>query len=90
MANVFEAYRAYPEVEWRYLIQPSAWVPNGPRLLIFNNETTWFMQEMGREDGKNALTQPSGAAYIKLAEWFETEEPKTTYQRFTDYMWSFL
>jgi hypothetical protein len=48
MANVFEAVREYPQVDWRYLVQPSGHMPNGINLLRFSNESTWFMQEMGR------------------------------------------
>jgi hypothetical protein len=72
MANVFEAQRAFPEVDWRHLVMPSQHMPNGIKLLRFSNESTWFMQEMGREDAKNAL-QNEGKGFIKLDEWTETE-----------------
>lgn len=89
MANVFQAMRAYPEVNWRYLVQPSGDLPNGPKLILFGNHSTWYMQEMGREDGKNLILQPEGYGFIKLSEWKEAEEKKGVFTRFADYLWDF-
>lgn len=69
MANVFAAMREFPEVDWRYLIQPSGHMPNGINLLRFSNESTWFMQEMGRKDAKNAISMGEGQGFVKLSEW---------------------
>lgn len=85
MSNVFEAVRAYPDVNWRYLFQPSEHVPNGPRLMNFNNESTWFMQEMGRRDAQNLLTKEPGYAFALLQDWHENQEPS-----FSEYLWSFI
>lgn len=69
MRNVYGAMREFPEVEWRYLIQPSGHMPNGPMLLRFGNHSTWFMQEMGRKDAQNALNMGQGEGFIRLSEW---------------------
>jgi hypothetical protein len=50
MNNVIETMKAYPKINYRYLLQPSGPVPHGLGLIKFGNETTWPMQENGRED----------------------------------------
>jgi predicted acylesterase/phospholipase RssA len=50
MNNVIETMEAYPKINYRYLLQPSKPVPGGIGLIKFGNETTWPMQENGRED----------------------------------------
>ena len=53
--------RAYPEVDFRYMIWPQEQLPGGLSWLDFNNATvTWQVQEAGRKDGKEALKKGPG------------------------------
>jgi hypothetical protein len=52
--------RAYPEINWRYIIQLENPV-TGLGELNFNGIDTWFLQEQGRMDAAAALaTGPGG------------------------------
>ena len=64
--------RAYPDVNYRYYFtdEPTDSC-NVVDLLNFNNETTWCLQEAGREEAKNALMKRS------LDEWEKQQEEMT-------------
>ena len=64
--------RAYPDVNYRYYFtdEPTDSC-NVVDLLNFNNETTWCLQEAGREEAKNTLMKRS------LNEWEKQQEEMT-------------
>ena len=42
-------------------------------MINFNNSTTWPLQEHGREQAKDILELPEGAAFDALEDWLEDE-----------------
>jgi hypothetical protein len=57
MVNVFTTMLTFPNVNYRYLLEPSGHYPKTINLLNFSNHTTWPMQENGREDAQTCLAQ---------------------------------
>ena len=50
LVNVIQTQVAHPNVNYRYLVQPSGEYPKLWNLLNFENSNTWPMQEEGRKD----------------------------------------
>jgi len=69
MNDILEFMRAYPEVNFRYYIQPSTALPI-LKILDANNQTsTYPMQMQGRLDGENAVKAGEGAMFEKIREF---------------------
>ena len=74
--NVLETMIAYPNVNYRYTVQPSGAYPKLWNLLNFSNSTTWPMQMEGREDAKTSLTQGYAGPFgmLELKDWIEDKD----------------
>jgi len=84
------AKRAYPDVEWRYLFleQDAVDFP-----LDFRNETTWPLQEQGRDLAKSVLeaTEQGFDGFLLLDNWSSNETlMRQTYGSFGAYYTSVL
>lgn len=73
-ADVYEFMQAFPDVNYRYYLQPSTPLPGGLAILNFDNSTsTWGMQMKGRLDGENAIKTGEGFFFNKMMEWGKNE-----------------
>ena len=66
LENVIEVMLTYPNVNYRYLMEPTGPYPHALRLLDFRNETTWPMQQNGRDDSQTALDYGPGFGFDTL------------------------
>ena len=57
MRNVVNAMESHPNVDFRYIFEPSGHYAHLWNLLNFSYKNTWPMQENGREDAKTALEE---------------------------------
>jgi hypothetical protein len=73
MDDILSFMRAFPEVNFRYYIQPSAPLPSLKMLDADNATSTFPMQMQGRLDGENAVKLGEGFFFDKIKEWGETE-----------------
>lgn len=87
IADVFELMQAFPNVNYRYYLQPSQALPGGPAIINFANETsTWPMQMLGRLDGENAVKDGEGYMFGKMREWRDSPELQAQFKRVNDYV----
>ena len=68
------ALEAYPEAEARFYFQLHNSGCSNPNSLNFNNETTWCMQEAGRQDAIDMLNVGQERVHQTLHEWFQDQE----------------
>jgi hypothetical protein len=69
MEDVLGFMRAFPDVNFRYYVQPSQPLPT-LKMLDANNQTSTFpMQIQGRLDGENAIKSGEGFMFNKFLEW---------------------
>lgn len=54
--------------------------------LNFNNETTWCLQEQGRQDAQSMLDIGQENIGKTLDEWYADQELKKEYPVFRDYL----
>jgi len=66
LENVIEVMLTYPEVNYRYMMEPTGPYPKAINLLNFNNKNTWPMQENGREDSQTCLDYGYGYGFDTL------------------------
>lgn len=67
MADIYEFKQAYPNITYRYYVQPSTALPGGLSLLNFDNKTNTFpMQMQGRLDGENAIKDGPGHMWKQM------------------------
>ena len=69
MDDVLEYMRAFPDVNFRYYVQPSAPLPIFKMLNVNNETSTYPMQMQGRLDGENAIKSGEHFIYNKLLDW---------------------
>ena len=76
LENVIQTQVAHPNVNYRYLIQPSGAYPKLWNLLNFENSNTWPMQEEGRSDAKTCLETGKCGPFSmqELKDWAENKE----------------
>ena len=68
--NAIQPYlRSYPDVETRYYIQGRDYDCDVPSSIIFNNSTTWCLQEKGRADAKKFLDLGQEEVHRSLDSW---------------------
>ena len=61
--DIYDVMHAFPKVNYRYYVEPSAALPGGLALLGFNNKTTWPCQQMGRKDGADVVGRGPGVDF---------------------------
>lgn len=77
----------FPEVNYRYFIQPSQPLPGSLQMLNFDNTTnTWPMQMLGRLDGENAVKDGEGFMFSKMSEWAHSPDLQQQYPTVGDYV----
>ena len=67
---------AYPDVKFRYLFTQVNDSLSGKKELTFNNETTWPLQEDGRNVAQQTLNAGQGAFFNHLDEFIESKSLK--------------
>ena len=65
---------AHPNVNYRYILEPSGPYPKLWNLLNFSNNNTWPMQENGRADAQTALDAGAGESFKQFKEWIRTRD----------------
>ena len=82
---------SYPDAQYRYLFYDDNTVGT-LGLLDFRNQTTWPLQEYGREQAKEVLQMGEGTGFRALKDWQEApEEMHEQYEgSFIKYLRSFL
>jgi len=86
--DVAEFMQAFPNVNFRYFVPPSEYLPgNGLGMLDFSNDTsTWPMQMIGRQDGENALQSGEGFLFGKIKEWNESPSLQAEFPKVGEYV----
>ena len=69
--------QTYPNVNYRYILEPSGWYPKLWNLLNFGPNNTWPMQQNGMDDAKAALQAGEGAYFQKFRDWIKNNERPT-------------
>jgi len=87
LADVHNFMKAFPDINFRYYIEPSTALPGGLKLLDVTNSTnTWPMQMQGRKDGKEAIAMGEGAIFEKMQEWDNSSDLQSNFSRLGDYI----
>ena len=82
--------RSFPNVQYRYLFYYEDAIFS-PKVLDFRNETTWPMQEDGREQAKKVLQMGEGTGFKALEDWeADPEGMEEKWGSFKDYYHSFM
>jgi len=77
----------FPEVNYRYFIQPSQPLPGSLQMLNFDNTTnTWPMQMLGRLDGENALKDGDGFMFGKMKQWSDSADLQKEFVKVGDFI----
>mmetsp|Transcript_7046 Transcript_7046/g.11860 ORF Transcript_7046/g.11860 Transcript_7046/m.11860 type:complete len:172 (+) Transcript_7046:541-1056(+) len=67
LEDIFLIEKAYPDVNFRYYIEPSVALPAGLKLLDFTNSTNTYSNQMqGRVDGAKAVREGEGTIFRSL------------------------
>jgi len=76
MNDVVEFMRAYPNINFRYLIFPHKGAPmsSGANSLQFTPEVIGPMVEAGKQDGKRAVERGEGKGFELLKKWHSNED----------------
>ena len=81
---------AYPEVNFRYLFTQVNDSLSGKKELTFTNETTWPLQEDGRNVAQQTLNAGQGAFFKHLDDFVDSETLKEEHQTLRNYVKSIL
>lgn len=76
LENVIEVMVTYPEINYRYLMEPTGDYPVFINLLNFSNRNTWPMQENGRADAQTCLDYGYGFGYDTLFDAIQEHKHK--------------
>lgn len=63
LENVMTTMLSHPNVNYRYILEPSGKYPKLWNLLNFSPQNTWPLQEMGMKDAKAAMEAGEGASF---------------------------
>lgn len=75
LADIYKFKQAFPNVNYRYFVQPSQALAGGLGILNFNNATsTYPMQMLGRLDGENAVKSGEGFYFKAMDQWRDNME----------------
>jgi len=66
--------QTYPNIKYRYILEPSGHYAHLWNLLNFSPKNTWPMQENGMADAKAALQAGEGAYFQKFRDWIKNNE----------------
>lgn len=69
--SIASAMRAYPEVNWRYILQQDD-ANTGINEIKFNGDFTWPLQENGRQVAQEALKWPEGLSAAMYRNWIDS------------------
>ena len=69
LVNVITCMLSHPNVQYRYILEPSGPYPKLWNLLNFSPNNTWPMQENGMADAKAALEAGEGHGFEKFRRW---------------------
>ena len=73
--DIFEFKQGFPNVNFRYFIQPDHNIGGPLSALDFANSTnTWLNQEMGRSDGVTALRMGEGHVFKLMDQWRDSAD----------------
>jgi len=74
-ADIWRFMQAFPNVNFRYLVEPSGKLPGGLDIIKVDNKTvTWPCQVMGRKDGADAVNKGEGKAFEEFSAWMLENE----------------
>lgn len=88
VADVFKFIQGFPDVNWRYYVQPSSPFP-GNALNADNTTVTWPVQMMGRLDGENVVKAGEGFYFDAMKRYQKSPELKKEYpeaKKYVDYL----
>ena len=77
LENVITTMMTYPNVNYRYILEPSGHYAHLWNLLNFSPNNTWPMQENGMADAKSALAAGEGAYFQKFRDWIKNNRYPT-------------
>ena len=77
LENVITTMLTYPNVNYRYILEPSGHYAHLWNLLNFGPKNTWPMQENGMADAKAALEAGPGAHFKKFEDWIKNKQQPT-------------
>ena len=74
-ADILRFQEAFPNVNFRYYVEPTEDIPGGLDIINVDNSTiTWPLQEMGRRDGDAAVKKGEGKSFEEMKERFLQHE----------------
>ena len=86
-SDILEFKKAFPEVNFRYFIEPSGPLASGTDILKVDNSTvTWPMQMQGRQDGERVVAQGEGFYFDKMEAWSNSNDLQQEYPNLGDYL----
>jgi len=72
LENVITTMMSHPNVNYRYILEPTGDYPKLWNLLNFSPNNTWPLQVNGMADAKAALEAGEGAHFQKFKDWIAT------------------
>lgn len=88
MNDFLETKNAYPNVTFRYYVQPTEKLAGtGLKMIQLDNKTiTWPMQLQGRKDGAAAVKAGEGFFFKHMDLWQKSPELKAEFPRVSQYI----
>lgn len=72
LENVITTMLSHPNVNYRYILEPTGDYPKLWNLLNFGPGNTWPMQQNGMADAKSALEAGPGTSFKKFHDWIDS------------------
>jgi len=76
MADILEFKEAFPNVQFRYFVEPTKALVGALKMIDASNSTTYPMQLQGREDGAAVRLAGEGYFFEKMDEWKQSTDLK--------------
>lgn len=86
MADILEFKEAFPNVQYRYFVEPSKPLVGALKMIDASNSTTYPMQMQGREDGAAVRKAGEGFFFNKMDEWKLSTELKQAFPTVGSYI----
>lgn len=85
ITSTYQEMQAYPNVQFRYYMMNTD-PALAFKMLNFNQEVTWPLQEVGRAAAQTALNAGSGVGFKAVKNWMEdVDEVKSKFKNFAHY-----
>jgi len=88
MADILAIQAAFPNVTYRYYVEPTTAITKTPLDILdgTNSTMTYQFQMQGRLDGENAIKMGPGFIFEKIQEWYQKPELQKDHPHMRNYI----